>query len=100
MASYVETVPVAPAYGRFSRRLQAVLIDSIIFLLLMAAALSVATAMQSDNVGRILGFTFVAIVMLYEPLLVPLTGGTIGHYPAICASSTTVPAAISASSRP
>lgn len=80
MASYVETVPVAPAYGRFSRRLQAVLIDSIIFLLLMAAALSVATAMQSDNVGRILGFTFVAIVMLYEPLLVPLTGGTIGHY--------------------
>jgi hypothetical protein len=42
---------VTPAYGRFSRRLQAVLLDSIIFLLLMAAALSVATAMQSDNVG-------------------------------------------------
>jgi uncharacterized RDD family membrane protein YckC len=71
---------VAPAYGRFSRRLQAVLLDSIIFLLLMAVALSVATAMQSDNVGRILGFTFIAILMLYEPLLVPLTGGTIGHY--------------------
>jgi uncharacterized RDD family membrane protein YckC len=71
---------VAPAYGRFSRRLQAVLLDSIIFLLLMAVALSVATAMQSDNVGRILGFTFIAILTLYEPLLVPLTGGTIGHY--------------------
>jgi uncharacterized RDD family membrane protein YckC len=71
---------VAPAYGRFSRRLQAVLIDSIIFLLLMAAALTVATVMQSDNIGRILGFTFVAILLLYEPVLVPLTGGTIGHY--------------------
>jgi uncharacterized RDD family membrane protein YckC len=71
---------VTPAYGRFSRRLQAVLLDSIIFLLLMAAALSVATAMQSDNVGRILGYTFVTILVLYEPVLVPLTGGTIGHY--------------------
>jgi uncharacterized RDD family membrane protein YckC len=71
---------VTPAYGRFSRRLQAVLLDSIIFLLLMAAALSVATAMQSDNVGRILGYTFVAILVLYEPVLVPLTGGTVGHY--------------------
>lgn len=71
---------VTPAYGRFSRRLQAVLIDSIIFLLLMAAALSVATAMQSDSVGRILGFTFVTILLLYEPVLVPLTGGTVGHY--------------------
>jgi len=71
---------VTPAYGRFSRRLQAVLLDSIIFLLLMAAALSAATAMQSDNVGRILGFAFVTILLLYEPVLVPLTGGTVGHY--------------------
>jgi uncharacterized RDD family membrane protein YckC len=71
---------VTPAYGRFSRRLQAVLFDSIIFLLLMAAALSVATAMQSDNFGRILGYTFVTILVLYEPVLVPLTGGTVGHY--------------------
>jgi uncharacterized RDD family membrane protein YckC len=80
LADHVEAVPAARAYGRFSRRLQAVLIDSIIFLLLMAAALSVATALQSDSVGRILGFTFVAILLLYEPVLVPLTGGTIGHY--------------------
>jgi hypothetical protein len=71
---------VTPAHGRFSRRLQAVLLDSIIFLLLMAAALSVATAMQSDNFGRILGYTFVTILVLYEPVLVPLTGGTVGHY--------------------
>jgi uncharacterized RDD family membrane protein YckC len=71
---------IGPAYGRFSRRLQAMLIDSIIFLLLMAAAVAGAIAMQSDNVGRILGFTFFTISLLYEPVPVPLTGGTIGHY--------------------
>jgi uncharacterized RDD family membrane protein YckC len=75
-----ETIPATPAYGRFSRRLQAVLIDSIIFLVLMAVALSVITAFQSNGVGRMLGFTFLAISLLYEPVLVPLTGGTIGHY--------------------
>jgi uncharacterized RDD family membrane protein YckC len=75
-----ETIQAAPAYGRFSRRLQAILIDWMIFLVLMAAALSVTTALQSDDVGRILGFTFVALLLLYEPVLVPLTGGTIGHY--------------------
>ena len=80
MANHVEAISGAPAYGRFSRRLQAVLIDWMIFLLLMAAALSVATALQSDDVGRILGFTFVVLLLLYEPVLVPLTGGTIGHY--------------------
>ena len=52
----------------------------MIFLILTAAALAIATAMQSNNVGRILGFTFVAILLLYEPVLVPLTGGIVGHY--------------------
>jgi uncharacterized RDD family membrane protein YckC len=75
-----EVIPATPAYGRFSRRLQAVLIDSIIFLVLMAASLLAATVLQSDSVGRMVGFTFLAITLLYEPLLVPLTGGTIGHY--------------------
>ena len=80
MADQIKTIAAAPAYGRFSRRLQAVLIDWMIFLILTAAALAIATAMQSNNVGRILGFTFVAILLLYEPVLVPLTGGTVGHY--------------------
>jgi RDD family len=56
------------------------MIDWIIFLVLMAAVLSLTAALQSDHVGRILGFTFLAILLLYEPVLVPLTGGTIGHY--------------------
>lgn len=80
MADHGEIVSAAPAYGRFSRRLQAVLIDSILFLVTMAVVLLIAVATESNSVGRILGFTFVAILLLYEPVLVPLTGGTIGHY--------------------
>jgi hypothetical protein len=56
------------------------MIDWIIFLVLMAAVLSITAALQSDHIGRILGFTFLALLFFYEPVLVPLTGGTIGHY--------------------
>ena len=68
------------AYARFTRRLQGVLIDSIIFMLILAASLITAVSFRSDNVGRILGITVVAAWLLYEPLLVSMTGGTIGHY--------------------
>jgi uncharacterized RDD family membrane protein YckC len=76
----VETGAVEPAYGRFSRRLKALFIDWIIMLSLLVAALFVAVSAGSDGIGRILGFTCAAIVLLYEPLLVSLTGSTIGHY--------------------
>jgi uncharacterized RDD family membrane protein YckC len=68
------------AYARFTRRIQAVLVDSIIFMLIMAGALIVATSLASDNTARVLGFIFVAALLLYEPLLVSMTGGTIGHW--------------------
>jgi uncharacterized RDD family membrane protein YckC len=68
-----------PKYGRFSRRLQGLMIDSIVMSILLAVALFVAVSLQSDNVGRILGFSVVAIFLLYEPVLVSLTGSTIGH---------------------
>jgi uncharacterized RDD family membrane protein YckC len=67
------------AYARFTRRLQAVLVDTIIFMLILAGALIVAVSLKSDNVARILGFTVVAAWLLYEPVLVSMTGGTIGH---------------------
>ncbi len=80
MSDRVETGAVEPAYGRFSRRLKAVVIDWIIVALLLVAALFTAVSVGSDRIGRILGFTFVAIWLLYEPLLVSLTGSTVGHY--------------------
>jgi uncharacterized RDD family membrane protein YckC len=68
------------AYARFTRRLQGVFIDAIIFMVILAGSLIVAVSFASDNVGRILGITVVATWLLYEPVLVSLTGGTVGHY--------------------
>jgi uncharacterized RDD family membrane protein YckC len=68
------------AYGRFSRRLRAFVIDWIIIVLLLVAALFAAVTANSDKIARILGITFVGIWVLYEPLLVSATGSTVGHY--------------------
>jgi uncharacterized RDD family membrane protein YckC len=68
------------AYVRFTRRVKAVLVDTIIFMIILAAALAVAVSFASDNIARIVGFTVAATWLFYEPLLVSLTGGTIGHY--------------------
>lgn len=48
--------------------------------LLLVGALLAAVAANSDHIGRILGFTLISIFLLYEPLLVSLTGSTVGHY--------------------
>ena len=68
------------AYARFTRRVQGVLIDAMIFMFILAGALTLAVAFGSDNIARILGFTCAATWLFYEPLLVSMTGGTIGHY--------------------
>jgi uncharacterized RDD family membrane protein YckC len=49
-------------------------------MVILAAALMLAVSFASDHVARILGATVVVTWLFYEPLLVPLTGGTIGHY--------------------
>jgi uncharacterized RDD family membrane protein YckC len=67
------------AYARFTRRVQGVLIDSIVFMLILAGSLIIAVSLNSDSVGRVLGITVVITWLLYEPLLVSVTGGTIGH---------------------
>jgi hypothetical protein len=59
---------------------RAFVIDWIIIMLLLISALFAAVSANSDRIGRILGFTFVGIFLLYEPLLVSFTGSTVGHY--------------------
>ncbi len=79
-----ESVPAVPANGhafaRFTRRVQAVLVDLIIFMLIFAGSLILAVSLKSDNVARILGFTVIATWILYEPILVSMAGGTLGHW--------------------
>ena len=80
MTDDLQSAAAGPAYGRFSRRVRAFVIDWIIIMLLLISALFAAVSANSDRIGRILGFTFVGIFLLYEPLLVSFTGSTVGHY--------------------
>ena len=73
------TTPVA-LYARFGRRVQGIMIDAIVIVLLVVSALAVAVAVQSDTLSRVLGFAIVAAALLYEPILVSSTGSTLGHY--------------------
>jgi uncharacterized RDD family membrane protein YckC len=69
-----------PLYGRFSRRFQAALIDGIVILLAIFSAVFVAVTLESQSLARVLGFSVAAGWLLYEPLLVALTGSTVGHW--------------------
>ena len=74
-------VPVlAPLYGRFPRRLRGIIIDWILSMILLFGALVVASSVRSDHLSRALGILVVLMLVLYEPILVSLTGGTFGHY--------------------
>jgi uncharacterized RDD family membrane protein YckC len=79
--SELEASPqAAPVYARFSRRLRAVLLDALLFVAAFyVGALLIASASPSDSVRRALWFTLVFAILLYEPVLVAVWGGTIGH---------------------
>ncbi|OQW55961.1 MAG: hypothetical protein A4S14_11285 [Proteobacteria bacterium SG_bin9] len=69
----------APLYARFSRRLRGLFIDWTISLVVMFSALIVASSLRNDDISRVLGVIVILFVLLYEPVLVSMTGGTIGH---------------------
>jgi RDD family len=59
---------------------RAFVIDWAIIMFLLVTALFAAVSANSDRVGRILGFAFLGVWLLYEPLLVSFGGSTVGHY--------------------
>ena len=70
----------APAYARFSRRLRALCFDAILFVLLFyVGAVVIHSLSSSDSVTRGLWLGVVLVILLYEPTLVAIIGGTIGH---------------------
>lgn len=69
----------SPLYARFSRRLRGLFIDWTISLVVMFGALMIASSLRNDDVSRALGIGVVLFVLLYEPVLVSMTGSTIGH---------------------
>src|SRR4051812_9705870 len=66
-------------YARFGRRLTAIVIDWFLLVVLVFGTLSVAVWLRSDTASRALGIVVVLVLLLYEPLLVSFTGGTLGH---------------------
>ncbi|WP_157860887.1 MULTISPECIES: RDD family protein [Bradyrhizobium] len=80
VASTVPSAAAAPLYARFSRRFRGIFIDWIVTLLTIAGALLVASTVAIDSVSRALGFAVIAALVLYEPVLVSFTGGTVGHH--------------------
>jgi uncharacterized RDD family membrane protein YckC len=70
----------APRYARFSRRLRAMLLDWIVTVVVLFGAVLLAATVSNDNFSRGLGVAVVIALLLYEPVLVSFTGGTLGHY--------------------
>lgn len=67
-------------YARFSRRLKGLFIDWLLALIVIYCGLSLSIAIGSDDFSRFIGFPIVAALLLYEPVMVSRTGGTIGHH--------------------
>jgi uncharacterized RDD family membrane protein YckC len=70
----------APRYARFSRRLRGMMLDWAITLIVIFGAVLAAVTVRSDNFSRALGILVLIALLLYEPVLVSFTGGTLGHY--------------------
>jgi uncharacterized RDD family membrane protein YckC len=70
----------SPLYARFSRRFRGILVDWMIAMAVIFGALAVSIAVGNDNFSRVLGFGAMLGLLLYEPVLVSATGGTLGHY--------------------
>ena len=70
----------APLYARFSRRIRGIVIDWIIAMMVLFGGVMVASAAGNDAVARPLGYAVIAFLLLYEPVLVTFTGGTLGHW--------------------
>ena len=70
----------APLYARFSRRFRGIVVDWIVAMAILFGAVMVAISVGSDNFSRGLGLLVIAALLLYEPVLVSFTGGTLGHH--------------------
>jgi len=68
-----------PAYARLARRMRAYFVDLLIFFAAFVATLISASVVQSDGFSRLVGVALVIAVLAYEPVLVWLAGGTVGH---------------------
>ena len=80
MSIDVRTQAPTPLYARFSRRLRGIVIDWVIATAAIFGVVALAATVRNDDLSRAVGYVVIALLLLYEPVLVTLTGGTLGHY--------------------
>lgn len=81
MSAHSDTsAATTPRYARFSRRFRGIMLDWMIAMVILFGAVMLAIVVQNDNFSRALGVLVIAVLMLYEPVLVSFTGSTLGHY--------------------
>src|SRR5215218_1653998 len=59
-----------PLYARFSRRFRGIVIDWAIAMAVLFGALMLAVSVENVNFSRGLGILVIAILVLYEPIMV------------------------------
>lgn len=83
MSMQADAIPELPSqaqYARFSRRLRGMFVDWVLAMVVIFGAIMIAVAVGNEIFSRILAFVVVLSLVLYEPLLVSRTGGTLGHW--------------------
>ena len=82
VSTTIDASALAPQaqYARFARRLRGMFVDWVLALVLIFGAILIAASVGSELVSRILALVVVLILILYEPVLVSRTGGTLGHW--------------------
>jgi uncharacterized RDD family membrane protein YckC len=70
-----------PVYASLLRRYQALVLDGIIYIAAFTLALFLPALLGVGSTSsRVAMASFIAFFLLYDPLLVGLRGGTIGHF--------------------
>lgn len=72
-------MPEDVLYARFPRRIQAVVVDGAILVCLLLLGPTLAASLP-DSAVRLVNRAVLACLVLYEPVLVSVFGGTVGHY--------------------
>ncbi len=68
-----------PLYARLPRRIQAVVVDTSLLVMVVLLATAVAGGIESEWASTLLVRASMVLALLYEPVLVSLAGSTVGH---------------------
>lgn len=71
--------PAPALYASFPRRIQAVVLDGVLLILLLLAGSTLAGSLGAPSAARLLNLILLLSLLLYEPVLLSSTGATVGQ---------------------